>query len=200
MAHCDTENLLGHVEIPPPVRVLLDKFENLEREVFRQLAAIPRAKATYNPFRKYKEEQAKAAPTSPYLRRNLNAQGFSPVVPLGCLRMAARITSGVPALWVPARVKGRSRVSWSATHTSIQRWLYRRVPRGRSSGAPPIVVLREREGRSLPALLVGLGSIERAASDGLAQMIYCGARGFLPTDGLCARFAFRVTQSLMNAA
>jgi hypothetical protein len=57
----DTEKLLDHKEIRPPVRVLLEKFKTIESVVYDALARIPQAKAKYNPFREYKEEQDKKA-------------------------------------------------------------------------------------------------------------------------------------------
>jgi hypothetical protein len=61
----DTEKLLNHKEIVPPVRVLLDKFKNIEPDVYDAFARIPETKAKYNPFREYKEEQDKAAKGQP---------------------------------------------------------------------------------------------------------------------------------------
>jgi hypothetical protein len=55
----DTENLLDHTEIHPAPRILLGRFKRYEPEVFGQLALIPQAKAKFNPFREYKEEQDK---------------------------------------------------------------------------------------------------------------------------------------------
>jgi hypothetical protein len=57
----DTEKLLDHQEISPPVRILLEKFKTIEPVVYDGLARIPQAKAKYNPFRDYKEEQDKKA-------------------------------------------------------------------------------------------------------------------------------------------
>jgi len=64
----DTQNLLDHTEFSPPVWILLGRFKGFIPGVFDKLADIPQAKATYNPFRKYKEEEqakAKATPPSP---------------------------------------------------------------------------------------------------------------------------------------
>jgi hypothetical protein len=57
----DTEKLLDHNEIRPPVRILLEKFKSLEGDLYDALAGIPQKKATYNPFRDHKEEQDKKA-------------------------------------------------------------------------------------------------------------------------------------------
>lgn len=57
----DTEKLLDHKEIKPPVRILLDTFKTIEPVIYDALARIPQAKAKYNPFRDYKEEQDKKA-------------------------------------------------------------------------------------------------------------------------------------------
>jgi hypothetical protein len=59
----DTENLLDHVEIQPPPRMLFARFERLEPEILRQLALIPPSKAKFNPFREYQAEQDKRGPT-----------------------------------------------------------------------------------------------------------------------------------------
>jgi hypothetical protein len=55
----DTENLLDHREIRPPPQILFGRFERREPDVFRQLALIPKDKATFNPFRDFKEEKDK---------------------------------------------------------------------------------------------------------------------------------------------